>query len=127
MKVAIQTAKITFPDFKKAYCSHIYDSTGFAIKVRFPNSRGGAEHFWTSQLSYHDGAFWGAVNEMPIDTTIKVKAGEVFKIDTAAISDWEYIDGRYLVGAYTTRVLRKHMSPEEGRRFDSIWAKMMFN
>lgn len=127
MNIAIRTARKTFPQFKLAFISHRYDSTGFAIKVRFPTAKGGAEHFWTSKLSYHDDAFWGMINETPIDTSIKIKIGEMFKIDTASISDWEYINDKYLVGAYTTRVMRKHMSPEEGHRFDSIWGRLMSN
>lgn len=127
LNVATRTARKTFPQFKLAFISHRYDSTGFAIKIKFPTANGGAEHFWTSKLSYHDDAFWGAIDETPIDTSIKIRIGEVFKIDTNTISDWEYINDRYLVGAYTTRVLRKHMSPEEGRKFDSTWAKLMYN
>ena len=96
MNIAIREAKKTFPQFVTAYISHRWDSTGFAIKVRFPTKSGGGEHFWTSKLSYHDGAFWGVVNEAPVDSTVKIKIGEVFKIDTTTITDWEYINDKYL-------------------------------
>ena len=125
MNMAIQKAKSTFGDFKKAYFSHRFDTADFSIKVRLPTSNGGGEHFWISDLNYHNGYFWGAINDPPVSPDVKIKVGELFKIDTAAISDWEYIDDSVLVGGFTTRVLRKHMSPEEGRKFDSAWGNLI--
>jgi len=41
------------------------------------------------------------------------------EFEPSYISDWMYIDDGYLVGGYTTRVIRDRMTPEEREAHDA--------
>jgi len=117
MNEAILTAKNTLDQFDKALESNKYDTSTFALKVKFPTSTG-AEHIWATSITIKDRNYYGIVDNLP-ELTTKVKLGDKIKLDKESISDWMYGDKGILQGGYTMRLIRSRMTKEEQKKFDS--------
>jgi uncharacterized protein YegJ (DUF2314 family) len=117
MNNAIDNAKKTFGEFDSAFKSNKFDTSTFAIKVRFETDDGG-EHIWATSLIIKDGNYFGIIDDLP-EVTTKVKQGDRVKITNENLSDWMYSDNGVLRGGFTIKVLRNYMSPEEKKQFDS--------
>jgi uncharacterized protein YegJ (DUF2314 family) len=117
MNEAIATAKKTLDQFDKALESNIYDTSTFALKVRFPTSTGG-EHIWVTSIIIKDGDYFGIVDNLP-ELKTNVKFGDKIKLDKKNISDWMYSDKGILRGGYTIKLIRGRMTKEEQGKFDA--------
>src|SRR5688500_8168693 len=73
MNEAISKARETFDEFEKAFTSNKYDTSTFALKVRF-NTENGGEHIWATGLTFENGYYFGTIDDLPVSTT-EVKAG----------------------------------------------------
>lgn len=118
MNQAITTALSTLTSFDSALNSKNPSYRLFALKCRFAKPDGGGEHIWVSNISLKNGNYFGVVDNLP-STTTEVKIGDTIEIKKRAISDWMYLRGTTIRGAYTLRVIRNRMSPQERKVFDS--------
>jgi uncharacterized protein YegJ (DUF2314 family) len=117
MNNAILSAKLTLQQFDSALLSNKYDSSTFALKVKFTTSTG-AEHIWATSIMINDGSYYGTLDNLPNSTT-EVRLHERIKINKDDISDWMYSDSGKLRGGYTIRAIRNKMPELERHKFDT--------
>lgn len=117
MNEAISDASRTLDKFNAALTSSNPDYKYFALKTRFRTPSGG-EHIWVSNITFKDNKYYGVVDNLPESTT-DVKIGDTIQILSENISDWMYIDNQKLRGGFTIRLLRKRMTDQERKQFDS--------
>jgi len=117
MNEAIETAKKTLGKFDDALKSNKYDTSTFALKIKFQTANGN-EHIWVTSIVIKDGQYFGLVDDLP-ELTTKVKLGQRIKIDYNSITDWMYADNGILRGGYTIKYIRSIQSKEEQAKFDS--------
>jgi uncharacterized protein YegJ (DUF2314 family) len=117
MNNAILTARNSLEQFKVALESNSYDTSKFALKVRFKTATG-AEHIWATSITYHEGNYFGIVDNLP-NLVTQVKLGEKYKIEMKDITDWMYVDKGILRGGYTIKLIRSRMPQEEKNKFDA--------
>jgi uncharacterized protein YegJ (DUF2314 family) len=117
MNEAIKTAKLTLKEFNTALLSRNKNFRSFALKVRFPTSKG-SEHIWLSSISFKQNKYSGIVDDVP-EAIPNMKMGDTIQIPIDNISDWLYLDKNKLRGGYTIRVIRNHLTEPERKKFDS--------
>jgi uncharacterized protein YegJ (DUF2314 family) len=125
MNEAIAAARNTLEQFKVALESNSYDTSKFFLKVRFKTVTG-AEHIWSTSITYHDGNYFGIIDNLPNLATQK-KLGEKYKIEMKDITDWMYVDKGVLQGGYTIKLIRNRMSQEERTKFDAEFPYKVLN
>lgn len=118
MNDAINKAKHTLGDFKKALASNNPAYAEFCIKMSFVKPDGGGEHIWLNQIVEKDNAYFGSVGNVPEYIT-GIKLGDTLQIDNDRISDWMYVHNDTLCGGYTLRLIRNRMDEAERSLFDS--------
>lgn len=116
MQTAIQCARETLRDFFDAFTARKANQTSFLLKVRF-ESQGKKEHIWVADIN---------PSVFPLEATIANEPnlpGLVFmqrvSFHPSQITDWMYIEDGYLVGGFTTRVIRASLSPAERVEYDA--------
>jgi Uncharacterized protein conserved in bacteria len=117
MNAAIEKAKDSFTVFTAAFNSKKSKYTSFTIKVPFTTTEGN-EHIWIGEISKKKDDYFGIVDNLP-ESTSEVKLGDKVKIDPAKISDWMFVEDGKLRGGYTIRLIRKRMTEEERKTFDT--------
>ncbi len=117
MNAAIEKAKSSFTDFTTAFSSKKSRFTSFSVKVPFVTTEGN-EHIWISEISKQKDNYFGIVDNLP-ESTSEVKLGDKIKIEPAKISDWMFVEDGKLRGGYTIRLIRKRMTEEERKEFDT--------
>lgn len=119
MNRAIRLAKITLPYFRKALESKNQDLYAFNVRVEF-DAFETVEHIWIRNVFLKNSKYYGIVDNEPIDIDDKsIHAGDSILIDNNAINDWMYLENGVLRGGFTTRAIRKKMTEEERKQFDS--------
>jgi len=88
----------------------------FLVKAVFVEGRQ-IEHNWIADLEISDMHFRGVIANEPVLPGLKFK--QLIEFKPAQVSDWMYIDDGYLVGGFTTRVIRDRMSPEARKAHDA--------
>ena len=118
MNAAIQKARKTFTEFEKAIKSKNPNFKNFTFKKAFPSDFGD-EHIWIMYVMPNPkkNNYAGIIGNEP-QMTKKVKFEDVVEVSKDEITDWMYYDNGKLRGAYTTKLLRSRMSPEERKAFD---------
>jgi len=90
----------------------------FAVKVAFPTGNGN-EHIWVDVISHTGDDITGTIDNNP-EFRPDLKDGMTVTVKEANVSDWGYLrDGR-LYGNFTTRVLVKHMAPDEAAQVKAM-------
>jgi uncharacterized protein YegJ (DUF2314 family) len=117
MNDAVANAKSTLDEFDKAFQSNKFDTSTFALKVRFP-TESGAEHIWATSIQIENGSYYGIIDNLPNAAT-QVKLGERMKLNKENITDWMYADNGTLRGGYTIQLIRTRMSEQEKKQFDA--------
>jgi uncharacterized protein YegJ (DUF2314 family) len=118
MNAAIADARRTINDFLKVLASPKSDQQNFSVKAPYPTkSHPGQEHIWISNLSFDGKLLHGNVNDEPGDIA-DLKNGDRVSISPSQISDWMYLEDGKIVGGFTIRVIRNHMSAGEAADFD---------
>ena len=75
------------------------------------------EHIWLADLDFGGAKPSGVIANAPHLTSLMFMQRVEF--EPSYISDWMYVEDGYLVGGYTTCVIRARMTPEERREHDS--------
>ncbi|MFC0345562.1 YegJ family protein [Epilithonimonas hispanica] len=119
MNNAIEKAKSSIDQFRKAIISQNPNYYNFALKKRFKINDIDGEHIWISDIQYYKNKYYGLVDGIPISTK-EVKLGDTIEVALEDISDWLYVYGNKVKGAYTTRVLRTRMTEKEKKEMDSL-------
>ena len=115
MEAAIREAKASFEKFIEAFCHPTERQKSFLVKVVFDEGEQ-REHIWLADLDFQGEKPSGVIANKPILPNLKFMQRVEF--EPSYISDWMYIEDGYLVGGYTTRVIRDRMTPEERRNYD---------
>jgi uncharacterized protein YegJ (DUF2314 family) len=116
MDAAISEAKASIRNFFEAFFHPKEGQRGFLVKVVFDEDDR-REHIWMADLNFHGEKPTGVIANEPGLPSLKFMQRVAF--EASYISDWMYIEDGYLVGGYTTRVIRDRMSAEERKRHDA--------
>jgi uncharacterized protein YegJ (DUF2314 family) len=116
MNAAIQQAKATFGQFLQIFFKRSPNQTAFLIKAFFV-SNGQSEHIWVADLVFTGDSSHGVLANEPTLPGMKFK--QEVKFHPSQITDWMDIEDGYLVGGYTTRLIRDRLSPDERKTLDA--------
>jgi len=115
MASAISTARQSVGQFIDALAHPKPGQRAFLLKIAF--SKGSAvEHLWIADLDFHGETPMGTVADTP--SKVDLKYMQRIPIDVSKLSDWMYLENGKLVGGFTTRLLRKRMSPAQRKEMD---------
>jgi uncharacterized protein YegJ (DUF2314 family) len=110
MQFAIDKARRTLGLFFDAFVAPKPNQQSFLLKVRF-ESQSMSEHLWVADID---------ASVSPMEATIAnepnlpgLKLMERTNFHSSQITDWMYLEDGYLVGGFTTQVIRAAMSPAE--------------
>lgn len=117
MTKAMETAKLTLKQFDSILLSNNDVYTDFVLKVRF-SEKNEVEHIWARNIKIAKGGYTGIIDNTP-EYISSIKLGDTIFIKESDVSDWQYFYKKRVVGSYTTKAIRKHMSEEERKKFDS--------
>lgn len=106
---ATQMARRTLPRFFELSRARLNGT--YALKMSIEQG-GEIEHIWMSVEAYRDGVFRGRLANDPKNLG-RYKFGDAVTLREADIEDWMVNTGEHRYGAYTIRVLLKHMPPKE--------------
>lgn len=116
MEAAICAAKASIGQFFEAYFNPSRTQTSFLVKAVFDDGES-MEHIWIADLDFSGERVRGVVANEPHLPTLKFM--QPVEFDPPQITDWMYVDDGYLVGGYTTQVIRNRMTPDERREHDA--------
>jgi uncharacterized protein YegJ (DUF2314 family) len=116
MEAAVRKAKETISQFFEAFFNSTERQKSFLLKVVFDVAQR-REHIWLADLHLGGAKPSGVIANEPNIPSLKFMQRVEF--EPSYISDWMYIDDAYLVGGYTTRVIRERMTPAERSAHDS--------
>jgi len=113
MEGAINAARETLGDFLRAFVRPTKNQKSFLLKVKFFEK----EHIWMADLDLSSKPSIGTVANEPNAPELKFMQRAEF--DPSQITDWMYVEDGYLVGGYTTQLIRSRKSPEEREYYDA--------
>jgi uncharacterized protein YegJ (DUF2314 family) len=116
VEAAIREAKANFKQFIEAFCHPTERQKSFLVKVVFDEGEQ-REHIWLADLDLGSAKPSGVVANEP--KLPRLRFMQRVEFEPSYISDWMYIEDGYLVGGYTTRVIRNRMTPEARRNYDA--------
>ena len=116
MEAAIREAKASFRQFIEAYYHPTEHQTSFLVKVVFDEGEQ-REHIWLADLDFSGEKPNGVVANEPNLPGLTFMQRVEF--EPSYISDWMYIENGYLVGGYTTRIIRGRMMSVEREEHDA--------
>jgi uncharacterized protein YegJ (DUF2314 family) len=116
MDFAIDEARRTLRMFFDAYSDPKPNQTGFSLKVMF-ESNDDVEHIWMADIDASAEPLAGTVANETDFPGLSFMQRVTF--EPAQITDWMYIEDGYLIGGYTTQVIRAELSPTERAEFDA--------
>ena len=116
MRFAIDHARASLRQFFDAFLAPKANQTSFLLKVHF-EVKGESEHIWMADIDASVMPLTGTIaNEPNLPGMAFMKRAS---FDPSQITDWMYVEDGYLVGGYTTQVIRSFMSPEERAEHDA--------
>lgn len=120
MLLAIDQARKTINFFIDSFCHPKKNQTSFLLKVMFENEQS-SEHIWVADLDFSTLPAKGTVTGTIANEPKMPGLGFMQRIEfhPSKVTDWMFIEDGYLVGGYTTRVIRACMTAEERLAFDS--------
>jgi uncharacterized protein YegJ (DUF2314 family) len=116
MEAAIRNAKESVGQFLKTFFSRTERQKSFLLKVVFVEG-GQAEHIWLADLVFSGNASRGVVANEPRLSSLKFM--QTVEFEPSQITDWMYVEDGYLVGGYTTRLIRERITPSDRKAFDA--------
>lgn len=116
METAIGEAKSNFGQFIEAYRHPTEQQTSFLVKVVFDEGEQ-REHLWLADLDFSGENRSEVIANEPNLPSLKFMERVAFA--PSYISDWMFIEDGYLVGGFTTRVIRGRMTSEERQHYDA--------
>ena len=105
---AINTARQSLKQFLNAYFAPKPNQRSFLLKVVF-EEQDEIEHIWLADLDLHSSSLTGMVANEPGIRSISFMQRVTFEAKN--ITDWMYCEDDCLIGAFTTRVLKKSARP----------------
>lgn len=108
MLLAINNARQSLRQFLEAYFAPKPNQRSFLLKVAFEED-GQTEHIWLCDLDLHSSPLTGLVANEPRIRSLSFMQRVPF--EAKLITDWMYYEDDCLVGAFTTRVLRRSARP----------------
>lgn len=98
-----------------------------AVKAPFSDGDGaaegddpGVEHMWVDEVEFDGQTISGVLLNDP-SWLQSVKAGDDVRLPAKELSDWMYVIGGEVYGAYTVNLLRARMNPRERAEHDAAW------
>ena len=116
MSAAIAEARKAVPPFIDRVQHPSPTQTYVAVKMRLTEGDA-VEHVWLDHLSFDGTRLRGLLGNAPTDVR-HVKLGDTLTVAPDSISDWMLVDRDTVYGAYTTYVLRDHLSAAERQSFN---------
>jgi uncharacterized protein YegJ (DUF2314 family) len=116
MAFAIDEARESLGVFFDAFCAPKNNQTAFLLKVRFESPEK-VEHIWLADVDASVMPLQGTVANEPDFPGLKFMQRVEFH--PSQITDWMFIEDGYLVGGFTTQVIRSGMTPEERETYDA--------
>jgi uncharacterized protein YegJ (DUF2314 family) len=116
MQFAIDQAKASLRTFFDAFVSPKDNQKSFLLKVYF-EVEGEGEHIWLADIDASVMPLTGTIANEPSLPGMTFMNRAFFH--PSQITDWMYVEDGYLVGGYTTQVIRAAMSPEERAEYES--------
>ncbi len=118
MRLAIEQARKTAPELIDAIQNPTEQPRVIEVKAMVRDDIAGvSEVLRLRQLTYADGKIHGKIDDNPLILE-NIKPGQAASVAPDQIIDWYIIEGTSIRGAYTLRVMRERMDPEERRAFD---------
>ena len=117
MNAAMQKARDTLPQFEKRLTQPPAAQQHIGLKARFEED-GEVEHMWVNDVVITPEGYRGTLGNEPVHIK-SIGVGSPVTITRQQVSDWMAIDDGKLVGAFTLRVQRDRMTPEQRAQFDS--------
>jgi uncharacterized protein YegJ (DUF2314 family) len=108
MVSAINNARQSLKQFLEAYFAPKSNQRSFLLKVAF-EEKGETEHIWLADLDLHSSPLTGVVANEPRIRSVSFM--ERVPFEAKLITDWMYYEDDCLVGAFTTRVLKRSVRP----------------
>lgn len=116
MRFAIDEARGTLRTFFDAYVNPKPNQTAFLLKVLF-EVEGASEHIWLADIDASLSSLEGTVaNESNLPG---LNFMERVTFVPSQITDWMYIEDGFLVGGYTTQVIRAGLTTTERAEYDA--------
>jgi uncharacterized protein YegJ (DUF2314 family) len=116
MGAAMEEARRTLRTFFNAYVAPKPNQRSFLLKVLFEVD-GEREHIWVADINASVFPLQGVIaNEPRIDGFSFMQQ---VSFHPSKISDWMFIEDGYLVGGFTTQVIRSGLSPAEKEEYDA--------
>jgi uncharacterized protein YegJ (DUF2314 family) len=121
--LAMQKARDTFEDFKseviqdysrKIPVLDIILIKAYFYDVNFPNN---GEHLWVKDITFEGERIIGEIVSVP-EHVKSVESGKKVSILLEQLSDWLYVSNGKAHGAFTVRLLRNRMTPQERQEHD---------
>lgn len=116
MDAAILEAKANIGQFIAAFTRPTDRQKNFLVKVVFDEGEQ-REHIWIADLGFAGDKLRGTVANEPNLPGLKFM--QKVEFEPRYISDWMYIEDGYLIGGYTTRVIRDRMTADERKAHDA--------
>ena len=116
MNDAIEEARRTLRSFFDAFLNPKPNQTTFLLKVEFSEGNQ-VEHIWVADIDASLFPIQGTIANRPNLESIRFKQRVEFH--PSKISDWMYIEDGYLVGGFTTKVIRQGLTAEERVKYDA--------
>lgn len=110
MQFAIDEARRTLRLFFDAFVAPKPNQQSFLLKVRF-ESQGMSEHIWVADVDASVSPMQATIANEPNLPGLKFMERTSFHF--SQITDWMYLEDGYLVGGFTTQVIRAAMSTAE--------------
>ena len=116
---AHEKARSTIEQFIETMRQPMPNQDSFSIKtgVKYGERPEEIEYLWLHDLSYKDGVFAGVVSNIP-ELATSIAFGDTMIAAKADVVDWSYTQDGKTAGAFTIRVMRERLSPEQQSEFD---------
>ncbi len=116
MRFAIDEARSSLRKFFDAYLNPKPNQTAFLLKVLFESGEA-SEHIWLADIDASVSPLEGTVANEPNLPGLTFM--ERVRFNPWQITDWMYIEDGYLVGGYTTQVIRAGLTTAERAQYDA--------
>jgi len=116
MEAAIKLARMSLGVFLSAFSRPKKNQKSFLVKVNFKAGEK-SEHIWLADLDLSKIPSQGVVANEP--ASLDFVFMQTVEFDPSQISDWMYMEDGYLVGGFTTEVIRRRMTVEDRANYEA--------
>jgi len=115
---ATKQARQTLPQFLAVLGSvDGLSDIGFKYGVKSSDPDVPTEFLWFDHVQYSGGKLEGQLANYP--EWVDMSYGDPITVDAQKIEDWKYAQNGVMHGAYSIRVFRDRMTPQQRRKFDA--------